>query len=145
MAISSGGGHWVQLKRLLPAFSDCQIVFVSEHEYYRNETSSAKIYSICQSTRLNKVRLIRQVPTLCWILLKERPDVIISTGTSCGVTAFLLAKLLLKSRTIWVDSIANAETLSLSGKLVKPFADLWLTQWVHLAEPDGPYYKGSVL
>jgi len=145
LAISSGGGHWIQLKRLLPAFSSCQVVFVSEHKSYEAETSPSKFYSICQATRMNRVKLIRQALSLCWILLKERPDVIISTGTSCGFIAFLLAKLLLKSRTIWVDSIANAETLSLSGKLAKPLADLCLTQWAHLAEPDGPYYKGSVL
>jgi hypothetical protein len=44
-----------------------------------------------------------------------------------------------------VDSIANAEQLSVSGQKVKPFADLWLTQWPHLEGKDGPYYRGAVI
>jgi len=35
--------------------------------------------------------------------------------------------------------------LSLSGRRVGPWADLWLTQWEHLARPEGPEYRGSVL
>ena len=48
-------------------------------------------------------------------------------------------------KTIWIDSLANAETMSLSGLKVKPYADLWLTQWEHLATPKGPYFYGAVL
>jgi exopolysaccharide biosynthesis glucuronosyltransferase PssD len=49
-----------------------------------------------------------------------------------------------------VDSIANAERLSLSGSKVEKCADLWLTQWEHLSKIDNtkakyPKYKGSVL
>jgi hypothetical protein len=57
----------------------------------------------------------------------------------------LLFGKLLGARTIWIDSIANAEQLSVSGAKVKPFADLWLTQWPHLVTKDGPDYKGAVL
>ncbi len=28
--------------------------------------------------------------------------------------------------------------MSLSGRMVKPYADLWLTQWEHLSKHDGP-------
>ena len=48
-------------------------------------------------------------------------------------------------RTSAPDSLANAETLSLSGAKVGRFADMWLTQWPHLERPDGPRYLGSVL
>ena len=107
--------------------------------------ASARFYSVANATRWNKFRLIVQALKIFWIVLRERPTLVISTGAACGFLAFFFAKLLLRSRTIWVDSMANVKTLSLSGKLVKPFADLWLTQWAHLAEPNGPYYKGSVL
>jgi hypothetical protein len=29
MAVSSGGGHWIQLLRVSPAFSGCDITFVT--------------------------------------------------------------------------------------------------------------------
>jgi hypothetical protein len=43
-----------------------------------------------------------------------------------------------------VDSIANAEELSLSGRKVRRFADLWLTQWPDLVREGGPEYAGAV-
>ena len=51
---------------------------------------------------------------------------------------------LVGARTVWIDSVANVEELSLSGRLASERVDLCLTQWPHLAA--GPvYYKGSVL
>jgi hypothetical protein len=35
--------------------------------------------------------------------------------------------------------------MTLSGRMVKPFADLYLVQWPHLARPDGPHYRGTLL
>jgi hypothetical protein len=81
---------------------------------------------------------------LFWIVFKERPDVIISTGAAPGYIAIRLGKLF-GARSIWVDSIANVEQLSMSGALAGGRADLWLTQWPHLAKENGPYYKGAVL
>jgi hypothetical protein len=52
---------------------------------------------------------------------------------------------LLGCKTIWVDSIANVDELSLSGQQAGRFADLWLTQWEHLERPEGPEYFGSVV
>ena len=63
---------------------------------------------------------------------------------ACGYFALRFAKLM-GARTIWLDSIANVEELSMTGRLVRPYADLWLTQWPELARPDGPYFQGAVL
>ena len=78
-----------------------------------------------------------------WVLI-ERPHVIITTGDSPGFYAMVFGKLV-GARTIWIDSIANAEELSMAGRRAARFADLWLTQWSHLAGDEGPNYKGSVL
>ena len=51
----------------------------------------------------------------------------------------------MRARTIWIVSIANAEELSFAGQMVGRYADLWFTQWPHLARPGGPRYKGAVL
>jgi hypothetical protein len=79
-------------------------------------------------------------------MIKHRPDVVISTGAASGYFALRIGKLF-GAKTIWLDSIANAEELSLSGAKVQKHADLWLTQWEHLANPQegGPEYKGAVL
>ncbi len=68
----------------------------------------------------------------------------ISTGALPGYMALRLGKLL-GANTIWVDSIANVEELSESGRRIGNHADLWLTQWQHLAKPEGPEFRGSVI
>ena len=79
-----------------------------------------------------------------FLVLRVRPDIVISTGALPGYMAIRLGKLF-GARTIWVDSIANAHELSASGKHVGKFADLYLTQWEHLARDKGPLFKGAVL
>lgn len=144
LAVSSGGGHWVQLMRLLPAFDDCDIAFVTVNEAYRIQLSGHRFYTVNDATRWNKIGLIRMALRLAWIILKERPNVIVSTGAAPGFLAIRFGKLL-GARTIWLDSIANVERLSLSGERIGKYADLWLTQWPHLASINGPRFEGAVL
>ena len=144
LAIASGGGHWVQLLRLLPAFAHHDVVFVTVREAYRDDLpSGSHLVVVTDATRWDKLKLVRMSLEVAWTMLRFRPDVVISTGAAPGLVAIRLARLL-RARTIWVDSIANCEELSGSGRRVKGAADLWLTQWEHLATPDGPTYAGSV-
>jgi UDP-N-acetylglucosamine:LPS N-acetylglucosamine transferase len=78
------------------------------------------------------------------IILRERPDVVISTGAAPGYFALRFGKMM-GARTIWLDSIANVDRLSRSGRQVRNYADVWLTQWPHLALDEGPHYSGAVL
>ena len=144
LAVASGGGHWVQLLRLRPAFEDQDVAYVSVHPDYSNDVTGYRFFVINDATRWNKVGLVRMAIRLLVIFLRFRPDVVISTGAACGYFALRFAKLMGAS-TIWIDSIANVEELSMTGRLVKSYADLWLTQWPELARPEGPYFQGTVL
>lgn len=144
LAVSSGGGHWVELIRLILAFEGHDTVFATVEEAYRSEVGAAQFYTIRDVTRWNKLRWVQTFIKLAWILLLERPDVVVSTGALPGYFSLRLAKWF-GAKTIWIDSIANVEELSLSGRMIGKYADLWLTQWPHLARADGPLYRGSVL
>jgi len=144
LAISSGGGHWLQLCRLLPAFKHLDVSLATVHKSYAQQVPNHRFYCIPDATRWNKVKLLRLAVSIAYVLLRERPDFVVSTGAAPGYIAVRLGKYL-GSRTIWVDSIANAEELSLSGKRIEKYADLWLTQWPHLASETGPFYAGSVI
>ena len=144
LAVASGGGHWVQLLRIVPAFAECDIAYATVNAAYRSQVAGHRFYAINDATRWNKLGLVLMALRLVAIILRERPDVIISTGAAPGYFAIRLGKLV-RARTIWVDSIANVEELSLSGRRIGSHADLWLTQWPHLAQPTGPYYAGAVL
>lgn len=144
IAVASGGGHWVQLLRLMPAFANCDVSFVSVRKSYGSQVPQHRFYLINDATRWNKLGLIQMALKLAWIFAKERPRIVISTGAAPGYVALRLGRLM-RARTIWVDSIANIEQLSLSGQKAGPHAHLWLTQWPHLAKCEGPHFKGAVL
>lgn len=144
LAISSGGGHWVQLLRLRPALTNCDVTFVTVNAGYRSEVAAARFRVVPDANRWNKLGLLRTAASVLWTLLCERPGVVISTGAAPGYFALVFGKRL-GARTIWVDSIANAESLSLSGQRAGRHADLWLTQWPHLVGDSGPHFHGSVL
>jgi UDP-N-acetylglucosamine:LPS N-acetylglucosamine transferase len=144
LAVSSGGGHWVELIRIAPAFEGLQVVFATVDDTYRSGAGSARFYTVRDVTRWDKWRWPQTIAKLIWILLRERPDVVISTGALPGYFSLRLAKLF-GARTVWLDSIANVEELSMSGQKIGTYADLWLTQWPHLSNPDGPLYCGTVL
>lgn len=153
LAISSTGGHWVQLLRLAPAWDGCEVHYATSTGDFRQRVADIAAergqqvpgyHVFTDANRWQKARLVRQMLEVGAILLKVRPDVIVTTGASAGYFAIRLGKLL-GARTCWLDSIANAEVLSLSGEKAGPHADLWLTQWPDLAKPGGPEYQGAVL
>ncbi len=144
LAISSGGGHWIELLRLRPAFEGHFVVYATVSEAYRAHVGDAPLVVIDDVTRWDRVGLVRSALQITRLLLAERPDIVVSTGALPGFFGVVLGKRL-GAKTIWVDSLANVEELSLSGEKVGPHADLWLTQWEELAYPGGPRYAGSVI
>ncbi len=144
LAVASGGGHWVQLMRLKPAFEGHRVTYVTVLPGYASDVPGERFLTVNDATRWDKIGLVRMAFRLFRILRHEKPEVVISTGAAPGFFALRIAKWR-GLRTIWVDSIANVERLSLSGQRIGRHADLWLTQWPHLARPDGPFYVGDVL
>lgn len=144
LAVASAGGHWVQLQRLRPVLDEHDVAFVTTNAGYRSEVLPHRFYVVNDASRWNKFRLVVMAVRLFGIVLRERPDVVISTGAACGYFSIRVGKLM-GARTIWIDSIANIDELSLAGQLARRYADLWVTQWPHLASPDGPNYAGAVL
>ncbi len=144
LAISSGGGHWVQLLRLQPAFTDHHVTYVTVRDSYRSDVAGKPFMTVNDATRWDRIGLLKMGLRLVWIMLKVRPHVVISTGAAPGYFAIRLGRLL-GARTVWIDSIANVEQMSMTGMLVRKHAGLWLTQWPHLAEENGPTFAGGVL
>jgi UDP-N-acetylglucosamine:LPS N-acetylglucosamine transferase len=134
----------VQLQRLRPALDEHDLAFVTTNAGYRSEATPHRFYVVNDASRWNKLGLAQMALRILVIVLRERPDVVISTGAACGYFSLRAGKLM-GARTIWIDSIANIDEVSMAGQLARRYADLWLTQWPHLASPDGPRYAGAVL
>lgn len=143
LAVASSGGHWVQLLRVMSAFDGQEVVFLTVSESYRDEVPDQRVHIVNDASRWNRLGTVTQAFRVLFVLLRERPDIVISTGASVGFFAIAFGRLL-GARTIWLDSIANADVMSLSGRIAKHFAQLWLTQWPELAGDGGPEYAGRV-
>ena len=145
LAISSGGGHWVQLRRLRPAFEGFEVAYVSVSPDYAEDVPGCRFYAVTNMTRFNLGALLVLAPQLVRIIVKERPDVVITTGSAPGLICLAVTKLFTRARTVWIDSIANCERMSTSGRQARRFADEWLTQWPELTSTEGATYWGAVL
>jgi UDP-N-acetylglucosamine:LPS N-acetylglucosamine transferase len=119
------------------------VAYLTTDPGHRLEVGAARFYVVNDANRWNKLALVRCVLKILAVLLRERPTVVVSTGAAPGYLAIRCARLL-GARTIWVDSLANVEQLSMSGRMASATADLCLTQLPHLA--DGRVrYLGAVL
>lgn len=145
LLIASGGGHWVQLSRLAPAFAGADVQFVTTLAGASAPLGDRPVVVVPDASRSEPFRLVLLWGKLIGVIARFRPDLIVTTGAAPGLLALQIGKLA-GARTIWIDSIANAEDLSLSGKLAAKVADLWLTQWEHLvADRPGLRCLGRVL
>jgi UDP-N-acetylglucosamine:LPS N-acetylglucosamine transferase len=146
LAVSSGGGHWVQLMRLQNAFEGCDVAYATVLAWNKQDIKDpdARFHVLPDATRWNKFVLLWLFVRVVMLILRERPDVVITTGAAPGFFAIVVGKIF-RRKTCWIDSIANVDELSMSGRKAKRWASLWLTQWEHLSTKDGPDYFGNVL
>lgn len=144
LAVASAGGHWVQLNRMTPAFDGCEIHWISTSPGLASKVQTGTYTSVRDASMWDKPGLLIMAAQIAWQVIIYRPNVVITTGAAPGFFAIFFSKLL-GAKTIWVDSIANAEELSLAGKKAKRWATHWLTQWPELAKEDGPRFIGAVI
>jgi len=145
LLVASGGGHWIQLARMSPAFEGLDAQYVTTLKGARAPSGGRPVAVVQDASRSSPFRMVVLLVQLVALLIRFRPDVVVTTGAAPGVIALRLGKMM-GARTVWIDSIANSEEISLSGRLASAHADLWLTQWPHLVEKyPGLKCYGAVL
>jgi UDP-N-acetylglucosamine:LPS N-acetylglucosamine transferase len=139
--------------RLAPAWEGLEVAYLTTDPDAAGPLAAAaaaagrpppRVIAVPEANRWHRLRLLRQMAQIVWAVARLRPDVVITTGAAPGYFALRAGKLA-GARTVWIDSLANTEAMSLSGARARRHADLWLTQWPHLAAPGGPAFLGSVL
>ena len=133
MAVASIGGHWIQLLRIArPMEEHYEMVYVSTHPKCATMVEGQKYCLTTDFSRSDAWKLVPDFLKAIKTIRKEKPDAIITTGAAPGLV-YLLAGKLFGRKTIWIDSIANAEHLSASGRMASKFASRIYTQWKNLA------------
>lgn len=145
MCVASEGGHWEELIRIVDGLSyKFTLIYCSTNDDCRfGMQENVKFYKIDDFNRNTAPKIFNVIFSCFKILKKERPSAVISTGAAPGLAMILAAKIL-GVTTIWVDSVANVERLSLCGRIAKHFVSRTYTQWKHL-QTDKILYAGSVI
>lgn len=140
--ISSSGGHYEQLRMLRSLNEKHDLFWVTEKTDYKGNADDYLIATDSKDPMFPLKMLVNSFKTLgFW--LKQRPDVVITTGALIAVPACLLAKVLGK-KVIYIESFARVTDGNRTGKLIYKFADMFIYQWEQLASvyPDGVYGGG---
>ena len=130
--ISSSGGHFEQLLMLRKLSDNYNIFIVTEKTKYN--TNDKKInYYVTQVNRKEKLfifKMIRIFFKSLFIFIKEKPDVIISTGVLASIPMLFIGQLF-KKKVIYIESFAKINSPTMTGKLIykKHWADQFYVQW----------------
>jgi len=144
LAVASGGGHWVQLLRLRPAFAGASVHYATVDASAAAMVAPAPVHLYPDANKDKPLRMILTALRLAVIVARVRPDVVISTGAAGGYLAIRIARLI-GARTLFLDSIANAQDLSVSARLSRGVAHRVLSQWPAVAAATGTEFSGSVI
>lgn len=145
--IASTGGHYEQIMMLKPIMKKYDSFIVTEKTKYNCKVDGVKSYYIMQVNRREITfiikMLINSIKSL-FILLKEKPDVVITTGALSVIPLCLLSKLFRK-KLIFIESFAKISSPTLTGSFLYKFADEFYIQWEELKKyyPKA-IYKGGI-
>ena len=133
--------------RVKAAWDNNNCVYVSSIEALREKLEQyGQVHIVGECNREYPWQTFKVMFNCLKVVLIERPKVVISTGAAPGILCCMWAKLLFGSKIVWLDSIANTEKLSMSGRMVRPFANLILSQWPDVAAKYKKVeYVGSVI
>ena len=139
----SHGGHLTEILQLMDAFEGHEVFFITYEGARAKELN--KKYTM-KNLGKNPLRFLASVPLAFKILLREKPDIVISTGSEIAIPVFYIAKLL-GIRTMFIESLCRVKEPSGTGKLVYPVSDVFLVQWKSLLEKYGKkaQYWGNTL
>jgi UDP-N-acetylglucosamine:LPS N-acetylglucosamine transferase len=143
---ASGGGHLSQMVKLANSWQGYETIYITTTEVVREKLQNVgQVYIVGECNRKHPIRVVNVLLRCAQVILRERPNVVISTGAAAGCMACFIGKLL-GAKVIWIDSITNIERISLSGRMIRYIADLFLVQWPDLtAQYENVEYVGAVI
>jgi beta-1,4-N-acetylglucosaminyltransferase len=142
--VCSHGGHLTEMEMLRPAFEGHRCFLVT-YRSPRTEALPGPRY-LLRNIGASPWRLLGALARAAWVLWRERPDVVLSTGSEIAIPFLWLGRVT-GARTVYVESCCRVTAPSRTGPLVYPVSDLFLVQWPALLERYGPraQYVGGLM
>lgn len=134
MLVCTSGGHFSTMRGLKSFWSKHSRLWVTDQksDTLWLEDRENVAWVPYQGPR-DWMAFLRSFPNTLKILMKHRPDMVVSTGASIAVNFAIVARLL-GIRFIYIESISRSKALSLSGRLVYFLSSEFYVQWPGLCE-----------
>lgn len=126
--ICSSGGHLIELMTLRKVLKKYKKFWITFKSPITKTTLKGEKFYLVDDPRRNILKFIPLFFESLKLFLKEKPDVVITTGAGVVIPFCLVAKLFGK-KLIFIESFARIKTPSITGKVLYPFSDLFLIQW----------------
>ncbi|OCA87894.1 polysaccharide biosynthesis protein [Bacillus sp. FJAT-27225] len=144
--VASSGGHFEQLMMLYPMMKEHNSHIITEKTDYGINSKGIKTYFVTQINRRELLFILKIVSILIKsiiIFIREKPDVVISTGALATVPICVLAKLFRK-KLIFIESFSKIHSPTITGRIMYKFADLFIVQWEEMKKiyPNAKYGGG---
>ena len=149
--ISSTGGHLSEMLQLSSLFEKYDYHIITEKDK-ANEALKGKygdrIDFLPYGTRSKLISYVFKYLYLClktvYYYFKIRPKVIITTGTHTAGPMCIIGKIF-GSKIIYIETFANRNKKTATGRLIYPIADLFIVQWEEMLKiyPKA-VYGGSI-
>lgn len=137
--ISSSGGH---LRELLNATEGIisDRYYVTQRALHTEDILRNQRHYFIIDPHKSIIQFVMNALQALKHILKERPELVISTGAGIAIPTILWAKYLFKAKVIYIESAANVVNPSKTGKYLYKYSDLFLIQWPGL---QGHYPKAQ--
>lgn len=135
----SAGGHLSEMLQLEQFYKKHEHFFITFKRSDTEDLSKREKVFFSGRPGRNPFATIKSILDSYKTLKKENPDLVIATGADVTVPVCWLAKLMGK-KVIFIESFCRPFIPSLSGRLVQPIADLFITQWEQVTK----HYRKAV-
>lgn len=141
----SSGGHLIELLPLKSAFEEYESFWITFKSPITEKTLKSERFYLVEDPIRNVIKFLKLTLVSFLIFLKEKPDVVITTGAGVAVPFCLISKIFGK-KLIYIESFCRTQSPSSTGKILYPISDLFLIQWKHMLDKygDKAEYHGSV-
>ena len=131
---------------LKPLMDKYDSFLITERTSYKTEVKGEKMYYLSQVNRKEwqfPMEMCVNAFRSLFIFIKERPDVVITTGVLAMIPMCLLAKMF-RRKLIYIESFAKVTTPTKTGKLLYKYADQFYVQWPQMLKvyPRAIYLGG---
>ena len=137
--VSSSGGHWEQLQKLKPLADKYEGFFVTEKTQFDAPLASYFMMQTDLKDKLMPFKMLVNSVKALKIWIKEKPDLIITTGTMVAYPFYLLS-IICKKKFIFIETFGRANMPTVAGKLMEKHSDMFIVQW----ETQKKHYKKAI-